>query len=311
MSNIEGSIPHSEEKYNMNVLICGGAGFIGSHIIEKMLEDTNITSIMSYDNYHTGTTTNHHEHKKVRYVYGDTVNINLNQDVLIFKPDIVIHLAEYSRIVPSFDEIQKCHQHNTLGTFQVLEFCRKNGAKLVYSGSSSKFGNDGADEHLSPYAWMKAKNIELIKNYHNWFGLNYVIGYFFNVYGPRQITKGSYATVIGIFQEQYLAKQPLTIVGNGLQERDLTHVDDAARGLIAAALKGHNDEYMLGYGQKRRIIDVAKAFDHPIIHVPERKGERLSGQSMSEKARKELGWQAEIDVIEYIKEWVKAQSPEL
>lgn len=288
----------------MKVLITGGAGFVGAAVIRALISVNPQIEIMSLDDYSTGSKERHLNGKNTTYVEESTININTNPIFKEFEPETVLHLGEYSRIVPSFEEINRCHVSNTLGTFQVLEFCRKNQSKLVYSASSSKFGNNGEDQDLSPYAWMKAKNIELIKNYNAWFGLEYAVAYLFNVYGEGQIDTGAYATIIGIFQRQVLENKPLTVVGDGSQERDFTHIDDVSRGIVRIMLEGRGDGYMLGFGKKRSVLEVARAFDHPIIMVPERRGERISGQAITnKKTQEELGWKAETDIIEYIKRW--------
>ena len=284
-------------------LVTGGAGFIGGQLIRQLLKDHPDCTILSLDNYFTGTPENHVDDPRVSYVSDSTLNINQNADTVTFEPEVVFHLGEYSRIVKSFDDIELCQQFNINGTFQVLLYCRNQKARLVYAASSSKFGNNGEDQHLSPYAWMKAKNIELIHNWDRWFGLDFVITYFFNVYGPGQIMTGDYAAVIGRFQQQVLDGKPITVVSPGTQRRDFTCVHDIVRGVVLAAEKGKGDGYLLGTGKNYTLLEIAEAFDHPYEMIPERKGERFSGQAHYSKAEQELGWRAEYDVIQYIRDW--------
>jgi UDP-glucose 4-epimerase len=286
-------------------LVTGGAGFIGTQLIKHLLNKYEDCVILSVDNYFTGLIENHITDPRVTYLACCTTEINQNASTVNFSPDIVFHLGEFSRIVKSFDDIEECHKFNMAGTFQVLLYCRKTNARLVYAASSSKFGNNGEDQHLSPYAWMKAKNIELINNWHHWYGLDFVITYFYNVYGPGQIMSGDYAAVIGRFQQQVIDNQPITVVAPGTQRRDFTNVEDIVRGIVLAAEKGSGDGYLLGTGKNYTLLEIAEAFDHPYMIIPERKGERFSGQAYPSKAEEELGWVAEHNIIEYIKNWKK------
>jgi len=220
-------------------------------------------------------------------------------------PDTIYHLGEYSRIVQSFEDIDKVWDFNLNGTKAILKFSEETASKLVYAGSSSKFGNKGKDENLSPYAWIKAKNIELIKNWKEWFGgPDYLITYFYNVYGPRHIREGKYATVIGIFEKQYLEGKPLTVVKPGTQTRDFTHVRDIVEGIVICSEKGEGDGYQLGAGQEKTILEVAEMFNSEIKLIPARKGERKKGRAASGKARK-LGWEPRTKIENYISEFVK------
>lgn len=290
-------------------LVTGGAGFIGSNLIEALQAKYPATQIISLDNYFTGCEENHLNHPNIEYIRGDTRNIaTIWKEKRLPAPAVVFHLGEYSRIVQSFEDRDLLWDFNIMGTKEVLKFCQKTGAKIVYAGSSSKFGNKGENENLSPYAWVKAKTVELIKNWQTWFGNpEYVITYFYNVYGPRQICQGKYSTVIGIFENQYQRKEPLTIVRPGTQSRDFTHVNDIVAGIIICAAKGSGDGYQLGAGREKTILEIAKMFSTKIKMIPAKKGERTSGRADSIKARK-LGWRPRIKIENYIADFVKKQT---
>lgn len=287
-------------------LVTGGAGFIGSHLIEALGKKYPNNKIVSLDNYFTGKKENHIKGKNIIYLTGNTMDIaEIWQEKKLPLPEVIYHLGEYSRIVQSFEDIDKIWNFNFNGTMAVLKFAEKSGSRLVYAGSSSKFGNKGKDENLSPYAWIKAKNIELIKNWKEWFGgPDYVITYFYNVYGPRHIREGKYATVIGIFEKQYLDGQPLTVVSPGTQTRDFTHVKDIVEGIIICSENGEGDDYQLGNGREQTILEVAKMFNREIKLIPTKKGERKKGKATSNKARK-LGWKPKIKIENYISEFIK------
>jgi UDP-glucose 4-epimerase len=280
-----------------NILITGGAGFVGSALIDRLCKRKGDINITSVDNYSAGSVENHVDDPRVRYVELDTKNID---QLDLSSPDVVFHFGEYSRIVPSFKHVDTCWEYNIEGTKAVIDYCLKNKCKLIYSASSSKFGNDGADENLSPYAWMKAKMVELIKNYSEWFGLKYEIVYFYNVYGPGQVCEGDYATVIGIFENQMKRDEPLTVVTPGTQSRDFTHIDDIVSGVLLAASKGKQKEYALGKGEPYTILQVVDMFDHEHVMVPARRGERVDGKASNELARSELGWEPKHSLHDYI-----------
>lgn len=283
----------------IKILVTGGAGFVGSNLIKKLKEDYPNAEITSYDNYFTGKEENHVV--GVKYLVGHTWDINsaFYHDEGTF--DLVYHFGEYSRIVKSFDDIAYVNKTILCGTPNVLELCKKWKAKLIYSASSSKFGNDGKDENLSPYSWCKSKMVELIKNYGEWFGLDYEICYFFNVYGPGQITTGDYSTVIGIFERLKQEGKPLTIVSPGTQTRDFTHIDDIVSGLICASKVSERGEWHLRSGVEYSILEVAQMFKHPYEIVPERRGERLSSAQIETNTQEILGWEPIHKLKEYIK----------
>lgn len=284
---------------NAKILVTGGAGFVGSNLIRKIKELYPDSNIVVLDNYFTGKAINVPE--GVLVVQASTWQIEdyFPQSEGTF--DIVYHFGEYSRIVSSFKDIDYVLKTNLHGTTRVLEMCRKWGAKLIYSASSSKFGNGGRDENLSPYAWMKSKIVELIKNYHDWWGLQYEICYFFNVYGPGQITTGDYATVVGIFERQYQAGEKLTVVHPGTQTRDFTHVEDIVEGVIKATESGLNREWHLRSGKTYSIIELAEMFEVDWEIIPERRGERFTAEDIQTDTEEKLNWRPNWDLQDYIK----------
>jgi len=276
------------------VLVTGGAGFIGSHLCEKLL-NSGMYEVFSLDNYFTGNENNHI--KGVTYIRGNTSEID---NLISFKPSLIYHLGEYSRVEQSFDDIEKVWRFNKDGIFAVLEFCRKTGAKIIYAGSSTKFGDGGLGRDQSPYAWTKASNTELVINYGKWFNISYAITYFYNVYGPREISKGKYATLIALFKELKKTNMPLGVVSPGTQKRNFTHVDDIINGLILVGEKGIGDDYGIGNDESYSILEIANLFGGEIIMLPERKGNRLSAEVMTEKTIK-LGWKPQKSIKKYIK----------
>jgi len=281
----------------MKILVTGGAGFIGSHLCEELVKNSH--QVTSLDNYSTGSTKNHIE--GVIYIKGDTKDIfKLIKDI----PDLVFHLGEYPRVEQSFNDLSKVWSSNKIGTFEVLNFCVIHKVKIVYAGSSTKFGDDGLARDASPYGWTKATNTELVVNFGKWFGLNYAITYFYNVYGGREISVGNYATVIGIFVQQYKDGVPLTVVSPGTQIRNFTHIDDIVEGLILVGEKGEGDNFGIGCSKGFSVIDIAKYFGREIVMVPQRKGNRLNSKVMCGKT-KELGWCDTHSLYDYLDEIIK------
>lgn len=289
----------------MNILVTGGAGFVGSNLIKRLVEIYPESNILSVDNYFTGKVSNHVDGVKYE---NKSVKDFLESDY-DFKPDIVFHFGEYSRIVTSFNDIEYLINTNLYSTAMLIDRCKQWGSKLIYSASSSKFGNEGKDENLSPYAWVKAKMVELIKNYDKWYGLNYEIVYFYNVYGPGQIEEGDYATVIGIFERQYRNGESITVVSPGTQERDFTHIDDIVDGTIKASQKSLNHEWYLRKGEPKTIIEIAELFGEWIM-VEERKGERQTADVTESNTERLLNWKPKNKVEDYIKS-VKKEYDEL
>lgn len=283
------------------ILVTGGAGFVGSHLIEELLKDKNNT-VISLDNYFTGNEKNHHSGAK--YIRGETKDI---EKLINTIPDIIYHLGEYSRVLTSFDDIPLVWRLNTEGTFAVLEYCRKNKVRLIYAGSSTKFGEfDDKDDgkNQSPYAFFKATNTDLVNNYGKWYGLDYAITYFYNVYGGREITDGKYATLIGIFSRKYKNGEPLSVVSPGTQLRAFTHVEDTVRGLMVVGEKGQGDGYCIGNGKEYSVLEIAEFFGGEIQMLPARKGDRNYSKIDPSKI-KQLGWSPHIDVKDHIEQFKK------
>jgi UDP-glucose 4-epimerase len=276
------------------ILVTGGAGFIGSHLCERLTKNKN-NDVYSLDNYFTGSRVNHVP--LVTYIEGSTVNI---ATLVTFIPDMVYHLGEYSRVEQSFDDIRKVWQYNKDGIFSVLEFVRKAGCKILYAGSSTKFGDGGLGRSASPYAWTKASNTELVQNYGAWFNMPYVITYFYNVYGDREIQTGRYATLIALFKEKMKNAEPLTIVSPGTQKRNFTHIDDIIDGLILVGENGYGDEFGIGSEDAYTIKEIAEMFGGKIEMLPERKGNRMTADVMTAKTRA-LGWKPIRDISKYVK----------
>jgi UDP-glucose 4-epimerase len=277
------------------VVVTGGAGFIGSHLIELLIPKYRVVSI---DNYFIGDRANHID--GAEYIRGSTKDIKfLIQDE---RPKIIFHLGEYSRVEQSFDDIELVFDFNITGTFQVLEYWRKRECKLVYAGSSTKFADGGLGRDQSPYAWMKASNTELVRNYGEWFNLPYAITYFYNAYGPRELSTGSYASVIGRFKEQYRSGRPLTVVSPGTQRRTFTHVRDIANGILMIGEGGRGDDYGLGSGESLSILEVSAMFGGEIEMLPERKGNRMEAKVDTFRVNSEFGWSAKYSLGAYIEE---------
>ncbi len=283
------------------ILVTGGAGYVGSNLIQHLLNDHSIGTIVSLDNYFSGTENNHINSKKVKYINGSTWKINEIFQTNDF--DVIYHFGEYSRIVHSFEDINFVIKSIVHGTLEVLNFALKNNSKIIYSASSSKFGNNGEDENLSPYAFFKSKNVELIKNYSVWFNLSYEICYFFNVYGRNHIKEGKYATVIAIFEKQYSRGESISVVLPGNQTRDFTHIDDICNGLHRVSKVNLNKEFHLRYGKNYSILEVAKAFSDNITYLPERRGERFTSEDFYSDTETILDWRANIDLFDYINKY--------
>jgi UDP-glucose 4-epimerase len=278
---------------NRTILVTGGAGHVGSHVIELLVADPR-NRVISLDNYFNGSVENHIP--GAEYREGHTRDIDR---LVPEKPDVVYHLGEYARIAPSFDDVKLVYDMNVAGTFAVAEFCRtRRVKKLVYAASSTKFAIEGDGRHQNPYSFTKAMNVDLINDYGRWYKLPYAICYFYNGFGPRERGDGKYATVIARFEEQHLRGEPLTVVKPGTQRRAFTYVKDLARGIILVGAKGKGDGYALGQTKTYSILQIARAFGGRVRLVAGYPG-RSEARNNPRKARA-LGWKPTLDVMDYI-----------
>jgi UDP-glucose 4-epimerase len=281
------------------ILVTGGAGFIGSHLCRRLVNDGHI--VISLDNYFTGSKENHVP--GVEYREGHTKDIESHVPEA---PDLVYHLGEYSRVEQSYHEPAVVWDLNMAGTFAVLEFWRKKKMKLVYAGSSTKFADGGLGRDQSPYAFTKASNTDLVRNYADWYRLPFAVTYFYNVYGPGERV-GQYGTVIEIFKQKFLRGEPLTVTAPGTQQRIFTHVDDIVNGLLLVGEKGEGDEFGLGAEKIYSILDIAQMFAHQVEMKPEAKGNRMSAKLDATKSHA-IGWRAEKRIEDYIAEIVRLKN---
>ena len=280
-----------------NIIIIGGAGFIGSHLSDALARKNNVVSI---DNYLSGNEKNHVP--GVTYIKGASLSISsLAAD---FFPDIIFHLGEYSRVESSYDDYDLVIQNNLIPFAAVLNYARKKNAKLVYSGSSTKFANYCDDEKPSPYAWVKAKNTEHLLNYSNWFGLEYAIVYFYNVYGGNEIDEGMFSTVIGKFKKLVAeGADSLPVVRPGNQLRNFTHYSDIVSGLVTVALKGSGDGFGIGADRSVSITDIVNFLGCKAHYISSRRGNRMSADLVTSATRK-LGWTPKVDIEEHLNQFI-------
>ena len=287
------------------IVITGGAGFVGSNLISLFLKLTKY-KIISIDNYSSGTRKNHIKNLRVKYINGNTKNISQILNLPKKKIKTIFHLGEFARIYQSFLKMNECIESNSIGTHAVFNFCLTNKIKLIYSATSASIGNNGRDKNLSPYAFTKAKNLELLENLKKWFKMKYEIIYFYNVYGPKQVCVGEMATVIGIFENAYKKNKPLPIVKPGTQYRKFTHIEDTIKACFDAWKKNKCRHYSISNKKNLSILDVARMFKTRVKFLPPRQGERyasaLSNMNLSNKVYKLYG---KIDLKEYIKKIIK------
>ena len=287
------------------IIVTGGAGFVGSNLIQELLYKTKY-KIISIDNYSTGSKKNHILNKNVKYFKSDTKKISKLLKNYKNKIKTLFHFGEFSRIYQSFLKMNECIESNTIGTNEVFNFCLKNKIKLIYSATSASIGNKGNDKNLSPYAFTKSKNLEMLENLKKWFNFEYEVVYFYNVYGPRQISKGDMATVIGIFENQYKINKPLTVVKPGNQSRRFTHIKDTVNACFYAWKQNKCRHYSISNKKSYTILEVAKMFNTKIQFLPSRPGERyasaLTSLNLSNKVYKLFG---SIKLKDYIKKQIK------
>ena len=257
------------------LVVTGGAGFIGSNLISELLKLKKFR-VLSIDNYSSGLSKNHIKNKRIKYLKGNTKNIEILLKGYIGKIHSIFHFGEFSRIYQSFKKNNECFSSNIEGSSNVFNFALKNKIRLIYSATSASLGNKGKDMNLSPYAFSKAKNLELLENFKKWFNFRYEVIYFYNVYGERQICKGDMATVVGIFEDHFKNKKKLPVVRPGTQVRRFTHISDTVKACIFAWRKNESKHYSIASNQFFSIIDLAKLFKSKIRYLSMRKGERFS-----------------------------------
>jgi UDP-glucose 4-epimerase len=286
------------------IVVTGGAGFVGSNLIEYLISKTN-KKILSIDNYSCGFKRNHILSKRIKYIKADTKDIVK----LLNKPEAInsiFHFGEFARIYQSFINMNDCINSNTIGSNAVFNFCLKHKIKLIYSATSATLGNNGNDKNLSPYAFTKAKNLELLENLKKWFNFKFEVIYFYNVYGPNQICKGNMATVIGIFENCFKTNKPITIVKPGTQSRRFTHIFDTVNICYLAWKNNKCRHYSISNHKSYTIVEVAKMFGSKIQFLNERAGERyasaLTNLNLENKVFKYFG---KINLKDYIKGIVK------
>ena len=286
------------------ILVTGGAGFVGTNLIKYLLLRTNF-QIISIDNYSSGLKNNHVKNKRVKYINGETRDIS---KIIKNTRDIktVFHFGEFARIYQSFLKMNECITSNTIGSNAVFNFCLNNKIKLIYSATSASLGNKGKDKNLSPYAFSKARNLEILENFKKWFNFKYEVIYFYNVYGPHQICKGQMSTVIGIFEEHYKKNKALPVVRPGTQSRRFTHINDTINICFLAWKKNLCRHYSISNKKSYTILQVAKLFQSKIKLLPKRAGERyvsaIINKNLSNKIYKYYG---KINLKDYINEFKK------
>ena len=287
------------------IVVTGGAGFVGSNLIKLILKKTKY-KILSIDNYSSGTTKNHIKNKRIKYVKENTKNIDKILKNKTKKIKTIFHFGEFSRIYQSFMKMNECIESNSVGSHAIFNFCLNNNIKLIYSATSANLGNKGNDKNLSPYAFTKAKNLEMLENLKKWFKMKFEIIYFYNVYGPGQISVGEMATVIGIFENLYKKDKPLTVVKPGNQSRRFTHILDTVEACYFAWRKNECKHYSISNKKSYTILQVAKLFHSKIKMLPAREGERyasaLTNMNLSNKVYKMFG---KIQLKDYINKVIK------
>jgi len=286
------------------IIVTGGCGFVGSNLIECLIKKTNF-EIISIDDYSSGNKNNQLKNNRIKYINSHTKDISQVLNKYKSKISCLFHFGEFSRIYQSFLNMNECIQSNTIGSNAVFDFCLKNKIKLIYSATSASLGNRGKDKNLSPYAFTKAKNLEFLENLRKWFDFKYEVIFFYNVYGPRQIKMGKMATVIGIFEDNYLKKRPLPIVKPGTQSRRFTHIKDTVDICFKAWKLNKCRFYSVSNKKSYSINEVARLFKSKVKYLPPRKGERfasaLASMSFNKKVHKTFG---KIQLKEYVQDFL-------
>ena len=287
------------------IIVTGGAGFVGSNLIELLIKKTN-QKIISLDNYSTGTKKNHIKSNRVKYIRGNTRQISKILSKYRNKIDSIFHFGEFARIYQSFNSFNECYDSNSIGSKSVFKFCLDNNIRIIYSATSASLGDKGNDKNLSPYAFTKAKNLELLQNLKKWFKFRFEVIYFYNVYGPRQIKNGPMSTVIGIFEDHYLNKKTLPVVKPGTQTRRFTHVDDTIKVCYEAWVKNRCKYYSISNKKSYSILDVAKMFKSKTKLLKSRPGERYaSALTKISNNNKILRRYGKIKLKDYISSFIK------
>ena len=290
-----------------HIIVTGGAGFVGSNLIEFLLKKTKY-KIISLDNYSTGNKKNHIKNKRIKYINGETTNIDKILKNQKNKIKSIFHFGEFARIFQSFKKFDECFNSNSIGTKAVFKFCLDNNIKLIYSATSASLGNSGNDKNLSPYAFTKSKNLELLENLKKWFNLKFEVIFFYNVYGPRQIKVGYMATVIGIFEHQYLNLKPLSVVKPGSQTRRFTHIKDTVKICYDAFRANKCKYYSISNKNSYSILEVAKMFKAKILFLKPRLGERYaSALTKSTHNNKIIQKYGKLQLKDYISSFIKSQ----
>ena len=287
------------------IIVTGGAGFVGANLIELLIKRTKF-KIISIDNYSSGKKKNHISNKRIKYINSHTKNITKILNPYKKNINSLFHFGEFARIYQSFLKMNECISSNTIGSHEVFNFCFLNKIKLIYSATSATIGNQGNDKNLSPYAFTKAKNLEMLENLKRWYKFKFEIIYFYNVYGPQQISAGSMATVIGIFENQFKNKKSLTVVRPGTQSRRFTHISDTIEACYFAWKQSKCRHYSISNKTSYTILQVAKMFNSKIKMLPSRRGERyasaLTSMNLSNKVYKMFG---KVNLKDYIKNTIK------
>ena len=290
------------------IIVTGGAGFVGSNLLNFLVKKTNF-KIVSLDNYSTGKKENHIISKRIKYIRGNTKNIAKILSKYKKKINCLFHFGEFARIYQSFKNFNECYSSNSEGSKEVFKFCLDNKIKLIYSATSASLGNNGKDKNLSPYAFTKSINIELLENLKKWFKFKFEIVYFYNVYGPKQISSGEMATVIGIFEHQYKKNIPLTVVRPGNQTRKFTHISDTVKICYEAWKANKCAHYSISHNKSFSILEVAKMFGGKITFLPPRLGERYASKaanvSMNYKIIEKYG---KISLKDYVTSFIKGEN---